>query len=729
MTSALLFVALLFPAAREARANEAEDVYRAAYADFLDGRYERASSGYRYLETIGATDAQHDSNLALTYRDDARPDQALAFWVKATLLAPTDAFLWNQRAWAYLALGQMKDARDAFRSSLKVSTAAPTSAEADFGLGLAESLDGDLKNAYAPLQAALARSPYLAPAAALELGRITMRQRRWAQAIPFLTMALSQDPQQADAARDLAEAYEKTGQGQAAWQAYKLALDLDPADKKARERSDKILSFLERRPTDAMPLRRLARPLMREPNESDLPAEKSSAASPPVRVMMFTDSRGRPAHLTHFYVMGSAGFRLLDLKIGTEVDRVRPMIQWEVIFKPDNRVIELRDTSGNLRYVTKQPFRFERDAEWGTILIKNPELGDLQGQDAGDRELRGSVEVIPTPNGFHIVDEVPLEQYLPAVIGRQLPEKSPEEAYRTLAVLMRTRVSALMARAPETPERVHLGDSVQGLAYEGLTAESAAAAKGARSTQGVALLAPGGAPEFHLACGGGTEGGVQDRAEPRRTPRSPVEFERFLHSFPDDGQYDEASALAPAIWSRWLRVFDAELLRERAERAKPLGPLQAVRVLRRSGTGRVQAVEVVGARASARFEGERAVADLLSPGSLRSNIFSLQPIYDGKDLRRVLVWGAGTGHGRGLCLTGAVGQAHLGRRFWEILKFYFPGATLPGFKEPPPPPAPRPVRVLAPAAKGRHPAFSPKSVSTSTGAWHQEPRKKRHKRK
>ncbi|MFA6092812.1 MAG: SpoIID/LytB domain-containing protein [Elusimicrobiota bacterium] len=749
------------------RAAEIDEVYRNAWEDFREGRYERAASGFRYLETIGSVDSRHVANLALALRAEDHPDQELAYWIKATLLSPQDPFLWNQRGWTYLSLGQEKDARDSFRKALSISSSAASSAEADLGLGLSSSISGDLQAAYAPLQSCLSLSPYMASAASVELGRLTLRRRHYPQSIPFFTMALAQDPLQSDAAKDLAFAYEKTGQGQAAWQAYKLALDLDPADKAASSRKDKIASYLERRPVEAMPLRRMARPLMREPLESDMPAARSSAQSAPLRVRMFSDNRGMPAHLTRFFVMGSSELRLLDIKIGTEVERLKAMTQWSIVYRADNRVIEVRDASNNLRFVTRQSFRLERTQPWGTVLVKNPELTQLIGIDPGDRELRGSIEIIPTPMGFHLVNELPMEQYLQSVLGRILPENSPLEAYKAVAVLMRSRVSSILSKPVEDAERTNLCDSEACIPYEGLAAESAASSQAVYETRGIALTPSAGpaAVEYHLSCGGRTEGGILDRATPALELRSALDLEHSLHDFPEDGGYDEASAHVPAVWNRWVRVFDAEALRENAERLRPIGPVQDVRVLRRGPTGRALSLEVVGARGRLVFEGDRRIESLLSPGSLRSMLFSLQPIYDGRKLSRLIVWGAGTGHGRGLCVAGAVGQSHLGRKFNEILLHYFPDARLIGMpalpKEPAKAALPRTPRRRAAAPQRTAPptvaaaststiqdaaadepdktaaatpapgASSPQSFApASTSTWKQNaPRKKRHRRR
>ncbi|MDD5628945.1 MAG: hypothetical protein PHU21_07770, partial [Elusimicrobia bacterium] len=76
------------------------------------------------------------------------------------------------------------------------------------------------------------------------------------------------------------------------------------------------------------------------------------------------------------------------------------------------------------------------------------------------------------------------------------------------------------------------------------------------------------------------------------------------------------------------------------------------------------------------LQGAEAMAAVLSPGSLRSTLFTVQPLLDGKRADSFVLWGAGTGHGLGLCRAGMLGQARLGRKWQVILEHYFPKLQL-----------------------------------------------------
>jgi stage II sporulation protein D len=65
-----------------------------------------------------------------------------------------------------------------------------------------------------------------------------------------------------------------------------------------------------------------------------------------------------------------------------------------------------------------------------------------------------------------------------------------------------------------------------------------------------------------------------------------------------------------------------------------------------------------------------------SKSLLKSTMFDLKPQYEGQNLERVTFHGRGNGHGVGLCQWGAIGQSRTGRKFEDILSFYFPGTEL-----------------------------------------------------
>ncbi len=647
---------------------ETVETYRASWGAYLQGRLEDAASGYRYLATLGEGGAEASVNLALMARDQGKEDEALAHWVKATLLEPYDSFLWSQRGWSSLALRRYRDARDSFKKAIETSSITYQTAEARFGLGLTEQLDGNDKAAIAAYSIAYTHSPYLLPAVSAQMGRLASRRKRDSTAELYFKQSLSQDPKQLETILELARIYERNGSPKAAWQGYKLALDLDSSDPAAQAGFSRTEAFLLERAEKVLPVRRLVSPLMTHFSQPP--------ASPSVRVGLFSNPEGLSAQLTRFYCISGSGFKLVDTRLG-EIARSRPLDQWEVSFRPETRVIEVRDAHRELKFTTKQNFRIEPIHPGATVLVKSAALVDIKGVDIGDREMRGAVEGVPSPQGFQLVNELGLEDYLSSRISALLPSGAPPEALKAEAVLARTQLAGLPAAAHHSFLRTDLCDSTHCHVYPGISQENLAARRAVIDTRGIKVsLGAGWLPLQHVSCGFATEE-TPDRPKPHPPLLAPSELERRIHSYPGSDLYCEASALAQPAWSRWVRLLEAQWIRDRIERGQELGPLRGLRVLERSPSGRAKALEIIGAYRTIKLEGAAAIEKALSPGGIRSMLFTVQPIYRSKNIEYLLIWGAGTGSGQGLCNAGAMGQAHLGRSYRDILKFYFPNASFP----------------------------------------------------
>ena len=369
--------------------------------------------------------------------------------------------------------------------------------------------------------------------------------------------------------------------------------------------------------------------------------------------------------------------------------------------------MELRDNERNIVFASRQSFRIVPDGRQGSVVLKSTRFDESVGNDTGDRELRGLVEILPNPHGFRLVNEVGLEEYLYGVVSAALPHGSPSEAYKAQAVFSRTRTLWTKSHHAENLERSDLCDSQACQRYAGLSEEMRDAAAGVRATAGVILNRNGQpAPLLeHDNCGGRTEAGsvlgdpeaafmtpVSDGERPGSFAAAPDELERWTHEYPPADRYCEASGLTPPVESRWMRMIPASDLAQRARRLGVIGSLRGVRALRRSASGRVLALEVSGSKGSLTLEGAKAISSFLSPGSLRSTLFTVQPLMDGGKLDLLLVWGAGTGHGVGLCRDGMLGQAAMGKKWQAILAHYFPSLQLT-----PDPSAAKAARAAAPA--------------------------------
>ena len=350
-------------------------------------------------------------------------------------------------------------------------------------------------------------------------------------------------------------------------------------------------------------------------------------------------------------------------------------------------MVEVRDTEDNIEYATKEPFRIiPSSGAAGSVLLKSARFPSTIGFDPGDRELRGAVEVIPNPDGFKLVNETGVEDYLYGVVGRALGGQSPEESYRADAVVARTTALWYKSQGRPNLERSDICDSAACQSYRGVSSEMSRATEGVRQTTGFVLSSQGHVAQvaWHANCGGFTEDGrdypdpslsalisVSDAPTNLDRPSTPVNLERWLHEVAPESLFSNAAGLRQ-VHSRWVRIIPADSIHERVERVRDIGKVAGLRVLKRTRTGRILALKVIGAKRNWTATGFSQIQDILSPGSLRSSLFTITPIKEGRWPSFFILWGAGTGSGLGLCIDGTLGQASLGIHWRDILSRYFP---------------------------------------------------------
>ncbi|HXT02110.1 MAG TPA: SpoIID/LytB domain-containing protein, partial [Elusimicrobiota bacterium] len=676
-SAALLLLAL------PARAADVEQTVRDSYGAYLQGRYDDAASGFRYLQTLNVTAPEPEANEALVQRDGGHPETALPLWIKASLLENANGFVWNQRGWTFLALGRARDAKESFQRAIDRSSTTAMQAEANLGLGLDALMDRKAKAGVDALRRAGISGPYAIAASAQLMADASLAIGDKERALSYLRQSLDVDPYNREALRSLVSLLNDIGDNRGAWLTARRELALDPTDEDALKVLKRNAPYIQGDPDEASGVRRIARPVLNpDTTEPALPVSSRT-----VRVGLYGAPDGRPATMTRCYLMMNSPFKVTAAAYGVMRDNGNAYDQWEVEWRPDSAVIEVRDSARNILFTSKQPFLFVPSAARGSVLVKSAAVTDVVGVDLGDREVRGAVEVVPNPWGFKLVNQVPLEQYLFGVVSVALPDQSPPEAYKAQAVVSRTAAAWAMGHHAQTQENFDLLDDRSVQQTIGVSGEMREGAEGVAATEGLVLsehglvaLAPqtddsGGRTEDGKDSGEpGMEGmvSVADAQKPASPWALPLDVEHFTHDAPPEGLYSEAAPGPTAAAARWMRIFEARDLRSRVERRKKIGRLLNVIVAGRTATGRVKQLKVVGADGELTYTGFKEIQGLLSPGSLRSALFTMQPLYDGKSLSRLVVWGAGTGTGLGFSRAGALGQAALGKPWRDIVRHYFP---------------------------------------------------------
>lgn len=277
--------------------------------------------------------------------------------------------------------------------------------------------------------------------------------------------------------------------------------------------------------------------------------------------------------------------------------------------------------------------------------------GALRVEAAPGTGLAGELEVRRLPGGLAVIHALPLEEYVAAVTGAEMPASFPPEALRAQAVAARTFAVFKKLEAVAEGRPYHLGATVLHQVYRAGPPDPRAGAA-ALASAGEVLVYQHAPIEayFHSTCGGHTERGADALGRDRP----------YLASV----ACGRCQASPRRRWT--VRVTAAEL----GERAALGAPVASARVVSRTASGRAERVELSGRGRSVTL----SAVDLrqrLGFGRLPSLDFDLRP-----ERGAVRFDGRGAGHGAGLCQWGAAGAAAAGEGYREILARYYPGTEI-----------------------------------------------------
>jgi stage II sporulation protein D len=273
----------------------------------------------------------------------------------------------------------------------------------------------------------------------------------------------------------------------------------------------------------------------------------------------------------------------------------------------------------------------------------------------GELALTGEVEVRRVEGGLAVVNALPLEDYVAAVLGAEMPPSFPPEALKAQAVAARTYALGKKIEAVGEGKEWHLGATVLDQVYKGASGGDERTRAAAQATRGEVLSFDHELIEayFHSACGGRTERGADALGRDLE----------YLKSV----KCGRCQGAPKASWT-------VRLGREELARAAGLGgSATAARVVERTLSGRASRLEV---EAGGKKAAVTAVAlrQALGYERLPSLAFDVAP--DGKEGKDLVATGRGSGHGAGLCQWGARGMAQEGKGYRDILGHYYPGAEL-----------------------------------------------------
>lgn len=356
---------------------------------------------------------------------------------------------------------------------------------------------------------------------------------------------------------------------------------------------------------------------------------------------------------------------------------------------------------------------------------------------------RGSIECYRTGSGMVLINELPLEEYLYAVVPSEMPASYPVEALMAQAVCARTYGYRYVLHAGIPELGAHVDDTTAYQVYHN-SGENSATTQAVKETDGIILTYQGEPAEnyyYSTSCGVGTDTNVwktggdrdtsymqavrldlnvlEDTAETSEPEADRLREEEAFRQFITTTGEEDLEKDEP--WYRWtyqVNEIDTEAMLKRlqeryqaapesiltkadgnyyvAEPVEELGEIQELVVEKRGAGGVAEELLIMTdektykiiAEYNIRYvlcdresEAVRQDGTVTVPKSLLPSGFFI--IETGKSDENVIGYtliGGGYGHGVGMSQNGAKALGKVGAAYAQILNVFFPGCELEEIK-------------------------------------------------
>lgn len=385
---------------------------------------------------------------------------------------------------------------------------------------------------------------------------------------------------------------------------------------------------------------------------------------------------------------------------------------------------------GKYTTLTFEPTSYDGDA----FELAGVTIGvDFHWERKENQRFRGALRLIINAGKITAINDVRVEDYLVSVISSEMSATSSLQLLRAHSVISRSWLLKQMqnriktsTKAPSDATAKYPGEIIRWWdredhtlfdvcaddhcqRYQGIARVSGYVAAGAvADTRGQVLTYDGELCDarFSKCCGGvfeRFESCWEDTPHPYLTPRrDDVESEKYpdLSTEPEARRWINSNPTAfcnttdDRILSQVLNRYDLErrdfyrwtehytqerissLIRERG--GFDLGEILALEPLERGTSGRIIRLRITGTKGDVVIGKELMIRRTLSESHLLSSAFTVERHMEhGKSVPdSFTLHGAGWGHGVGLCQIGAAVMGERGYSYDEILRHYYPGASI-----------------------------------------------------
>ena len=340
------------------------------------------------------------------------------------------------------------------------------------------------------------------------------------------------------------------------------------------------------------------------------------------------------------------------------------------------------------------------------------------------KEYPGELKYYEEDEGWVIINEVSLEEYLCRVVPSEMPSRYASEALKAQAVCARTYAVWQMKEYAYPEYEAHVDDSVSYQVYNNIESQESTD-QAVEQTKGQIMLygdEPVKAYYFATSCGSTTDENIWEKGDRNATPyiagrrvgtsdavkdlTDESEFSKFIRKkHAGDLEISEP-------WYRWNCYVPLSQIgknvgnwaKTRAERSEDgillkngdgflwsdtgdIGVIQEARIITRNTGGAVQEMLITGTKGTLKIKYEYNIRLMLGiPGGkilkndgteaeggnlLPSGYFVMEPAEKNGKLDGYQIYGGGLGHGAGMSQNGARILAEQGNSYDEILAYFY----------------------------------------------------------
>lgn len=589
--------------------------------------------------------------------------QAVTYIQQASSLNSEDPFIELTKGWILLSAGKYKQARQTFDHLLYLTADFEYVSSAKMGTALAWYFSGNKEEAAAAFQYVYTSNPYAISFVSYMLGKIASEMKPSRHLAPvFLQQSLSHDEKNYPAVALYAKLVEKEKDKRQAWQYYATLFSLDPQNKELAAKVEKYGESLGDKSIDYLFYLRLEQPIVHE---------LESTPSESVRMALYANREQIPQQLKQVAFMSSGTARITDEKLG-EVLRFPAYIVKTIEFNPQTKGVDFKNAKGQTEFSSVRPFRIQAEQSHKTLLVKDIHATSIFSADLSDKELKGTLIVVPTEDGFQLINDVYAEDLIPALLATKVQQITNESALEALAVVLRSALS--QAVTEHAQDSYHITDNDEQFKFKGINLIFKTLLEASKESAKIRLTQT--QAGSYDSCGVVAANAIENTGNKPAYVFSPANISKYMLSNPPADLY--ARPQDPTQWAsiKWIYLYPAKDIQSRIAYKQNIGKLKAITPTHFSPNGRILGMRFEGTKGTYQTTDPQEIMFILSAGSMRSNFFDIVPFYKGKTIEHVLVRGYDTGLGEGLCLQGANGLAKQGQDYMAIIKYYFPEARI-----------------------------------------------------